>query len=122
MLFLVAGAGGALIFRGNIGGSWTAFGIFWCGFVSVTAVYLLVIPFVCVCEGCGDLVAVQRMRAWQAAAILLALWTGIVTSGPLAAAWLAAAAQLLVAVTWLFARPLGLLRAPPTLPALLLAP
>jgi hypothetical protein len=120
VLFLVAGAGGALIFRGSIGGSWTGFAIFWCGFVSLTAVYLLVIPFVCVCEGCGDLVAVQRMRAWQAAAILLALWTGIVTSGPLAAAWLAAAAQLLVAATWLFARHRGLLRAPRTLAALLL--
>jgi hypothetical protein len=88
--------------------------------VSVTALYLLAIPFICACEGCGDLLAVQRMRAWQAVAILLALWTGIVASGPLAAAWLAATAQFLVAAAWLFRRHRGLLRAPRTLPALLL--
>jgi hypothetical protein len=61
------------------------------------------------------------MRGWQAAAILLALWTGILASGPLAAAWLAAAAQFLVAAVWLFTRHRGLLRAPRALPALLLA-
>jgi hypothetical protein len=120
VLFLVAGIGGTLIFGGNLGGSRLGFAVFWCGFVSLTALYLLAIPFICVSEGCGDLVAVQRMRAWQAAAILLALWTGIVASGPLAAAWLAATAQFLVAVAWLFARHRGLLRSPRTLPALLL--
>ena len=46
-------------------------------------------PVLCVSEGCGDLVAVQRMRAWQAAAILFALWTGTFVSGPLTAACLA---------------------------------
>jgi hypothetical protein len=119
-LFLVAGVGGALIFGANLGGSWLGFAVFWCGFVSLTALYLLAIPFICVSEGCGDLLAVQRMRAWQAAAILVALWTGIATSGPLAAAWFAAAAQLLVAAAWLLGRHRGLLRAPRTLPALLL--
>ncbi len=119
-LVLAAGVGGALIFGGNLSGSRLGFAVFWCGFVSLTALYLVLIPFVCVCEGCGDLVAVQRMRAWQAAAILLALWTGILTSGPLAAAWLAAAAQLLVAGAWLFVRHNGLLRAPRALPAALL--
>lgn len=117
VLFLVAGIGGTLIFGAHIAGSQVEFAIFWCGFVAVTALYLLAIPFICVSEGCGDLLAVQRMRAWQAGAILLALWTGIVTSGPLAAAWLAATAQLLVAATWLFTRHRGLLRAPRTLPA-----
>jgi hypothetical protein len=120
LLFAIAGIGGALIFGSNLGGSRLGFTIFWCGFVSVTALYLLVIPFVCVSEGCGDLLAVQRMRAWQAAAVLLALWTGITLSGPLAAAWLAATAQFLVAAIWLFARHRGLLRAPRTLPARLL--
>ena len=119
VLFAIAGIGGALIFGGNLGGSRLGFAVFWCGFVSLTALYLLAIPFICVSEGCGDLLAVQRMRGWQAAAILLALWTGIVASGPLTAAWLAAAAQLLVAAAWLFARHRGLLRAPRTLPALL---
>ncbi|MGH7655309.1 MAG: hypothetical protein ACREN6_11670 [Gemmatimonadaceae bacterium] len=120
VLFAVAGAGGALIFSANLSGSRLAFAVFWCGFVAVTALYLLAIPFICVTEGCGDLLGVQRMRACQAAAILAALWTGILTSGPLAAAWLAATAQLLVAATWLFTRHRALLRAPRSLPAPLL--
>ncbi len=119
-LFVIAGLGGAMVFGANLGGSRTGFVVFWCGFVALTALYLPVIPFVCVAEGCGDLVAVQRMRAWQAVAIMLALWTGIVLSGPLTAAWLAAAAQLIVAVGWLFARHRGLLRSPRSLPALLI--
>lgn len=120
VLFAVAGVGGALIFGANLSGSRLGFVILWCGFVSVTALYLLAIPFICVSEGCGDLLAVQRMRAWQAAAILIALWIGILASGPLTAAWLAAMAQLLVAAVWLFTRHRGLLRAPRKLPALLL--
>jgi hypothetical protein len=119
-LFLVAGVGGALILGARMGGSRIGFTVLWCGFVSLTALYLLAIPFICVCEGCGDLLAVQRMRAWQAAAIVLALWTGIVASGPLTAAWLAASAQFLVAAIWLYARHRGLLRAPRALPALLI--
>ena len=119
VLFAFAGIGGALIFGANLSGSRLGFAVFWCGFVSITALYLLLIPFICVAEGCGDLLAVQRMRAWQAGAILVALWTGIIASGPLTAAWLAAAAQFLVAAVWLFSRHRGLLRAPRTLPALL---
>ncbi|MFI5246324.1 MAG: hypothetical protein ACHQQR_13915, partial [Gemmatimonadales bacterium] len=117
VLFTIAGIGGVFIFGGSVGGSWLGFAVFWCGFVSLTALYLLAIPFICVAEGCGDLLAVQRMRAWQAAMILLALWAGIVSSGPLAAAWLATAAQFLVAVVWLFGRHRGLVRTPRTLPA-----
>ncbi len=119
VLFAFAGVGGALIFGAKLSGSWFGFAVLWCGFVSITALYLLLIPFICVSEGCGDLLAVQRMRAWQAGAILVALWTGIIASGPLTAAWLAAAAQFLVAALWLFIRHRGLLRAPRTLPALL---
>ena len=120
VVFAVAGVGGVLVFSARLGGSLISFTIFWLGFVAVTALYLLAIPFICVSEGCGDLLAVQRMRAWQAGAILIALWTGIVASGPLAAAWLAATAQFLVAAIWLYTRHRGLLRAPRTLPAQLL--
>lgn len=120
VLFLVAGVGGALILGGNLTGSRGGFAVFWFGVVALTALYLLVIPFICVAEGCGDLVAVQRMRTWQAVMNILALWTGILTAGALAAAWLAATAQFLVAAIWLFRRHRGLLRAPRTLPVLLL--
>jgi hypothetical protein len=120
VLFLVAGVGGSMILGGNLGGSRLGFAVLWFGLVALTALYLLVIPFVCVAEGCGDLVAVQRMRTYQAAANFLALWTGILTAGALAAAWLAATAQFLIAAVWLFRRHRGLLRAPRTLPAVLL--
>jgi hypothetical protein len=60
------------------------------------------------------------MRAWQAATVLIALWTGIIWAGPLAAAWLAAAAQLTVAAVWLITRHPALLQAPRALPAHLL--
>lgn len=119
VLLLVAGIGGVLIFGGALGGSRLLFAVSWSGFVVLTALYLVAIPFICVSEGCGDLLAVQRMRAWQAAAILIALWTGIVLSGPLTAACLAAVAQLFVAVAWLVGRHRGLLRAPRRPPALL---
>lgn len=116
-LFAIAGLGGTLIFGADVGGSRIAFTIFWCGFVSVTALYLLLIPFICVSEGCGDLLSVQRMRAWQAASILVALWVGILASSPLAAATLAATVQFLVAALWLVTKHPGLLRAPRKLPA-----
>ena len=119
-VFAIAGAGGAVLFGSPAGGSFAVFLVPWCGFVALTGLYLMIIPFVCVAEGCGDLVAVQKMRSWQSAAVLLALWTGIVTSGPLMAAWLAAAAQLVVAALWLARRHPGLLRAPRSLPAILL--
>jgi uncharacterized membrane protein len=120
-VFLVAGVGGVLVFSSRMGAASFGSPILWCGFVSVTALYLLLIPFICVCEGCGDLVAVQRMRGWQAAANLLALWSGILLSGALTAAWLSATAQFLVAAAWLFMRHRRLLRAPRSVPAPLLA-
>lgn len=119
-LFVLAGVGGIVTFGSAFGDVWWSFVILWGGFTVITATYLLMIPFICVAEGCGDLVSVQRMRALQAAAILIALWVGIIWAGPLAAAWLAAAAQLLVAMAWLLVRHRGLLQAPRSLPAHLL--
>ena len=117
LLFVVAGAGGALLYGHAYDSGALEFGVFWFGYVALTALYFVAIPFVCVAEGCGDLVAVQRMRAWQAAAVLAALWTGILAAGPLAAAWFAATAQFGVAAAWLLRRHRGLLSAPRTLPA-----
>ncbi len=116
VLFAIAGVGGVLLYGRTAPESAVGFVVLWCGFVALTAVYLTLIPFIAVAEGCGDLVGVQHMRSWQAAALLLALWTGIVTQGSLVAAWLGASAQLLMAVGWLLMRHRGLLRAPRTLP------
>ena len=116
-VFLVAGVGGAVLYGSVLTSGVLAFTVMWCGYCALTAVYLLLVPFVCVAEGCGDLLAVQRMRGWQAGGVLVGLWTGIVTDGPLLAAWLAAFAQLTVAAIWLMRRHPALLRAPRTLPA-----
>ena len=109
-LVTIAGVGGALLYGSSYGGSVPAFAVLWCTFVVLTALYLLVVPFVAVAEGCGDLIAVQRMRSWQAVALFLALWTGILTAGPLAAACFGAAAQLAVALVWLLLRHGALVR------------
>jgi hypothetical protein len=120
VVFVVAGVGGAVLYGSALSSGAFAFTVMWCGYCALTAVYLLLVPFVCVAEGCGDLLAVQRMRGWQAAGVLVGLWTGIVTEGPLLAAWLAAFAQFSVAAIWLMRRHPALLRAPRTLPAHLL--
>lgn len=112
VLFAIAGVGGTLLYGRTAPESAVGFVVLWCGFVAMTAVYLTLIPFIAVAEGCGDLLGVQRMRAWQAAALLAALWTGILTHGSLVAAWLGASAQLLVAAGWLVWRHRALLRAP----------
>jgi hypothetical protein len=116
-LFVVAGVGGVMIFRNPFIGSPLAFAILWMGLVAMTGLYLLLVPFLCVAEGCGDLLSVQRMRAVQALAILVTLWLGLLFTGALMAVWLAAMAQLAVAVGWLVRRHAGLIRAPKSLPA-----
>ncbi len=120
VLFVVAGVGGAVLFGRDFQTPAFSFVVLWCGIVAVTALYLLLVPFVCVAEGCGDLTSVQRMRGAQALVVLVALWIGIVQHGPLLAAWLAAAGQFTVAAWWLARRHPALLRAPRSLPAHLL--
>ena len=117
VLFAVAGIGGALLFRNPFANAPVLFPVLWCGFALLTALYLPMIPFICVAEGCGDLVSVQRMRSVQAAVVLVALWTGLVGGEPLIAVWLAAAAQFVVAAVWLAQRHAALMRAPRSLPA-----
>ena len=104
ILSVVAGAGGVLLYGSMYSGSLGTFATAWCGFVALTALYLLIIPLIAVVEGCGGLVSVQHMRSGQALALLAALWAGILSGSPLTAACLGAAAQLAVAVTWLLTR------------------
>jgi hypothetical protein len=110
VLVAIAGGGGLLLYGTAYAGSPGGFAVPWCAFVALTALYFLVVPLVATAEGCGDLISVQRMRSWQAVALLVALWSGIVMGRPLAAAWLGAAAQLAVAVIWVFTRHPGLAR------------
>ncbi|HVT41066.1 MAG TPA: hypothetical protein VHE78_18665 [Gemmatimonadaceae bacterium] len=116
ILLAIAGVGGGLLLGSSYADSARGFTMPWCGFVALVALYLLIVPFVAVAEGCGELVAVQRMRSCQGVALLAALWTGILTSGPLTAALLGAAAQLLVSVAWLLWRHAALLLSPRPVP------
>jgi hypothetical protein len=109
-LLVVAGGGGVLLYGKAYAGTPGGFVLPWFGFVALTGLYFLLVPLVAVAEGCGDLISVQRMRSWQAVGLLVALWSGILTARPLAAAWLGAGAQLAVAAIWLFTRHAGLVR------------
>jgi hypothetical protein len=121
VVLALAGLGGAALFGPGGTLPWLDFAVLWCGAAALAALYLPLIPFVCVAEGCGDIVSVQWMRTLQIGALLAALWTGIVFFNALMAAWLAAAAQVVVAFTWLARRHRGLLRSPRSLPAQLMA-
>ncbi|MDP1890940.1 MAG: hypothetical protein Q8K55_08605 [Gemmatimonadaceae bacterium] len=108
VLFAVAGVGGALLF--DVGREGLS-PVLWLGFSLLTAVYLTVIPFICVAEGCGALVSVQRMRGVQAAGMWVGLCIGLINGDPLLAVGLAAGAQFAVAAIWLVWRQQGILYA-----------
>ena len=91
----------------------------WMATICLVALYFLLVPFLNVSEGCGAILPLQRMRSVQAAGVLAALWVGLLWGDALAACWLAALAQLMIAGGWLLLTRRGLLRASPTLPAAL---
>jgi hypothetical protein len=71
--------------------------------VTTLALYLPIAPLLCVIEGCGGLLRVQRMRLAQAIVTVGALWLLIPTAGALwAVAWFGVL-WLLVAAGWLLA-------------------
>jgi hypothetical protein len=47
----------------------------WLLTIGFTAAYLPLVPFLCVIEGCGGLLRVQRMRLAQAVIAVISLWT-----------------------------------------------
>lgn len=108
LVFVVAGIGGMLLFDVGAAGLSPAL---WLAGSLLTAAYLAVIPFICVAEGCGALVSVQRMRAAQATMAWLGLCMGLINGAPLAAVCLAAGAQVAVAAGWLLLRQRAMVRA-----------
>lgn len=90
----------------------------WIATICLVAPYFLLVPFLNVSEGCGAILPLQRMRSVQAAGVLAALWAGLLWGDALAACWLAALAQLMIAGGWLLLTRRGLLRASPASPAL----
>jgi hypothetical protein len=81
----------------------------WLSVVAATAAYLLAIPLVCLAEGAGHLLRVQRMRATQAIVAVTALWIGIVALDSLWGMTLFALAWLAVPLAWLIREHRGLL-------------
>ena len=103
-LLLVVGAGGLWLFRNRTGLVSAEFAPGWLVFAALIAGYVACVPAIATAEGAGHLISVQRMRSWQAVAILVALWTGLLMGNPLLAALLASLAQLLVTAVWRRAR------------------
>jgi hypothetical protein len=82
----------------------------WVTVVVATAAYLIVIPLVCLAEGAGRLLTVQRVRSVQALASVAALWLGILVRSALWGMTFFALAWLAVPLAWLVLSHRGLLR------------
>ena len=102
-LFGVLAPLGLWLFRDDAARNGIGYAGPWLVVVTTLALYLPVAPLLCVIEGCGGLLRVQRMRMVQAIVTVGALWALIPTVGPLwAVAWFGVL-WLLVAVGWLLA-------------------
>lgn len=116
-VFAIAGLGGALAYAPHTGR--LEFLVLWLSTIALVAFYILIVPFLAVCEGTGAQIPLQRMRTVQAAAVLLALWAGLYQRHALLACWSAAFVQMGIAGGWLVFTRRGLLQAPKTLPTAL---
>jgi hypothetical protein len=117
VLFAVAGIGGAYFYAPRSG--LLEFLVLWLSTVALVSFYVVIVPFLAVCEGTGAQVPLQRMRTVQAAAIVLATWAGLLLGHPLLACWMVAFAQMGIAGVWLVTTRRGLLQAPKALPSAL---
>jgi len=115
LVLAVAGVGGAFVYaprQESLG-----FLVLWLSTIVLVAAYIVIVPFLAICEGTGAQVPLQHMRAVQAGGVLLALWSGLLQHHALLACWLAAFVQIGIAGGWLVLTRRGLLRAPTTLPS-----
>jgi len=115
LLVAVVGVGGAFVYAPRQDS--LAFLVLWFSSILLVAAYIMLVPFLAICEGTGAQISLQNMRAVQAAAVLLALWSGLLQRHALLACWLAAFVQVGIAGRWLVFTRRGLLRAPTTLPS-----
>jgi len=115
MLVAIVGVGGAFVYAPRQASM--AFLVLWFSTTLLVAVYIMMVPFLAICEGTGAQVPLQSMRAVQAAGVLLALWSGLLQRNALLACWLAAFVQVGIAGSWLVLTRRGLLHAPTTLPS-----
>lgn len=114
-LVAIAGVGGAFFYAPRTES--LGFLVLWFSTVLLVAAYVMLVPFLAICEGTGAQVPLQSMRAAQSAAVLMALWMGLLERHALLACWLAAFVQVVIAGGWLVLTRRGLLRAPTSLPS-----
>jgi hypothetical protein len=101
---------GLLLFRTEARASGVVIALPWVSVLAVTAAYLVLIPLICLAEGAGRLLAVQRMRSTQALAAICALWLGIIASDALWGMVSFAVAWIAVPLAWLTVSHPALLR------------
>jgi len=110
LALLLALLAGWMLFHAEARESGVAVAGPWASVVVATALYLLLIPLICLAEGAGLLVTVQRVRSTQALAAVGALWLGILAYDALWGMALFAVVWLAVPLAWLFHAHRGLLR------------
>jgi hypothetical protein len=110
LLLLLVLPVGLLLFRAEARDSGVALAGPWAGVVAATAAYLVLIPLICLAEGAGRLLNVQRMRSFQALASVSVLWLGIVARDALWGMVLFSVAWIAVPLAWLMLAHSALLR------------
>ena len=100
--FAIAGTAGTFAFARGSETATVNFLAPWAVVLVCTAIYVRLVPLICLREGGGDSDGVQRMRAIQAVAIAAATVTGLWTGRGIGAAAAAAVAQLGTVVVFLF--------------------
>ena len=108
-LTLFGGVGGAWLLRSNLAEAGVGAAAAGALTVLCTAAYLPLVPYLCVIEGCGGLIRVQRMRLFQTVISTIALWTVLLRWGALWGVAAFAIAWFATAWTWLVMRHGGLL-------------
>lgn len=109
VLLLLFAPGGVRAFGRAASDANVAFATPWVGLVTCAALYLPLVPFICVIEGSGRFVPVQRMRLVQALFASLVLVAVLPQLGALHAVLALAIVSLAVPTVWLLARYRGLL-------------
>lgn len=99
--FTIAGTIGTFVFARGASSASVSFLVPWAIVLICTAVYIRLVPLVCLREGGGDSDAVQQMRAIQAVLIAAATVAGLWSGRGITAAAGAAVAQLAVVVAFL---------------------
>ena len=101
VLLTLGGAGGAWLLQSRSAGIMPSPLAPWLVTILATTAYLPTIPLLCVVEGSGGLLRVQRMRLAQVAVALIGLWCTLPIWGALWGVAVFSLVWLIVALAWL---------------------